>query len=1431
MKKFLLLLFCSFIFLPSFGKLISEREAKDKANEFIHKRHLFPNKYKLAEAVKISTLTPNLYICSIDSENGFVIVSANDKGPEILGYSEHGVINKEHIPCNLKWFLNYYETNFIDAEGNNEYFATLTRSGEKNSIAALIKTQWGQGVPYNALCPVHEGDRCVTGCAATAMSQLVNYFRWPQSYTSSVPSYATTLHGITMPELPSIQFDWNNMSPASIAKLMLYCGQSVRMDYDPGASGAFSVDVPESLKDVFGYSKGATLVNRRFYTNEEWLELLYKEIEKGRPVIYFGQSPEAGGHAFLIDGYEDGMFHINWGWEGFCDGYFNMDALNPGMENGYNGSHEMVINISLPANVGDLTSPKAVIENIICDERFIERSNPGEDFPSFNVSTTVISDLNSEVDLQVGLALYNDSGFVKILSQESNHFMPGESYSFQSDILLDKNIAEGDYRIVGVNRINDSENWLTDLGSSMRYIEMKVNDQSLMLQPIPKTTEEAETIEFGVHTFGGVTYRLYSRGDNLWAEVLPFRENGKYEGDIYIPDSVTYQNMVFNITCIVERGVFSDSPDLISLSIPTSHYITNCAKLRKIELRDNIVKMFDIQQCPLLEELVYPVNCSDIVVPKNCENLKSITFKNQRTITLKSWSEDLRDKTSLSSLKDIYIEGDIPPTYRFEEPVIDINKEINVHIPKGSLKTYQNSYWKVFNLVEDRPSVPVNVQWDYCGNFSGFEEGWYGFAMGYGNNDVEFAIRMPKEQMEAYKNCKITRIEYYTVPVSSDDTHSDEDVEYVFVTSPGVDYLYKKAVKTERGRWTTIELDQPVTINGEDLFVGIGRKSVLGMPWTDYETMVEEGFWFRTMGNEINWATPGQWYIHGGEPSANHPIPLRAIIEGDKLPMDIVVHSIEVIGNKNEVVYTPEISNPKSFSQNIIDGNSDKVTEERFFHYTIDPQGNKFEAHNLVSSSLISKYELLPNQTQQLKVKVQNRSPKLVENFTFDLEIDGNKIDKINVNKVLITNQEDFVYVDIPDDLFGRSHSAVVNVVEIDGEPDEIPDNSRPNISFVTPSKTHFPRKIVMEEATGTWCGWCPRGLVGIMEMKKLYPDNFIAIAVHDDIMAPGDEYSTEFIANISVFPSCRINRSYWMDPWFFDIDDIKDAADASIKVNAEYNKEGKIDVKTESIFGFDDKCGNDYKISYVIVEDGVGPYYQSNYYSDPDADNNTDDPMNWWISQVSKVETVYNDVARAIYGYNGIDGQIPNEIHEGNIYNCDYTIPVPSNIQNPENLKVIVLLLDTKSGEIMNADITKIEGEYTIVPSITISPDSILLKKGETEQLETILYPSFLEMEVYWKSDNINVATVSENGLVTAISAGTAIITAICGDVSAECVVTVLDDSGVESLFVNPENKVSIYSPEGILIKKDCKVEDLKTLNKGIFIIVSGKEHYKISI
>lgn len=243
---------------------------------------------------------------------------------------------------------------------------------------------------------------------------------------------------------------------------------------------------------------------------------------------------------------------------------------------------------------------------------------------------------------------------------------------------------------------------------------------------------------------------------------------------------------------------------------------------------------------------------------------------------------------------------------------------------------------------------------------------------------------------------------------------------------------------------------------------------------------------------------------------------------------------------------------------------------------------------------------------------------------------------------------------------------------------------------------THFPRKVVMEEATGTWCGWCPRGIAGIKTMSERYPDNFIAIAIHDDeYMLPTESYYP-FLNLVSAFPSSQINRSFWQDPSPFNIDGMKDSGEAMIKADAGFTDDGKVEVSTETTFGFSDN-GTEYRIAYVVVEDNVGPYYQANYYSSESPDG----LMDWWTQQDSYVQTAFDEVARAIYDYNGVPGQLPQEITEGEVYKCKYTLVLPNNVQNVENVKIVTLLLDNSTGEILNADRTVISKTSVAIEGI----------------------------------------------------------------------------------------------------------------------------------
>lgn len=1270
---------------------ITEQEALDKAKTFMQGKRFKTSGRRLTPGKQVNQTFKHLYVFNVEADEGFVIVSGDDRTQSILGYAYTGEINMGQMPCNMKWLLSYYDT-AIGQLGDDfpQSASTTLSSATYAEIPAIVGTQWGQGDPYNAQCPQHEGERCITGCVATAMAQVINHNRWPQSQTTEIPAYTTNTLHISMPALPAKQFNWDNMTAVGIAELMLYCGQAVKMDYNTAASGAMFRDVPEAMKSIFGYSTAASLASRASYTDEQWVDMIYKELQEGYPVLYFGQSATDGGHAFIVDGYADGKYHINWGWNGYCDGFFTLDNLNPNMENGFNLRQEMVINAWRPAGAADTNRPKTLVKGITPSTRFIERTAMGEAFPTFTVTATVASDMDIQATIQTGLALYDDNGIVTILAQDSHDFAVGDSYTMEKEVTIGADIQPGEYRIVSVNRINDSDTWISDQGSAGRYIAVTVAETSMKLQPMPKSEDEENTIDFGIHTIDGITYQLVSEYGNNRAHVKPYNETEKYKGDIYIPDYVTYQNMEFKIYNYygIASDIFGDSPELSSISSPIRFYAYNCPILKSVEIREGASAMGEIWGCPLIETIIYPATCSEAYIPDHCQGLKTLKFLYNREINLKGCSGFSQE--SLPALTDIYINSAIPP--KVDCSIGEVNPNVTIHIPQGSMENYrQSDIWKDWNFVDDMAAIPVRVNWDYCGSST---HCGLGLACGRGDNSVEFAMRIPAEHLEAYKGCRISAIEYFTPSPSINDFHED-DVEYVFITSRGKDYITKQSVNTIRGQWMRIELNQPYTITGEELFVGIGRHHVLAADWAN-EDIADDGFWLRCMGSDTSYGmVPGRWEKNAGLSDFNHPLPIRALIEGDNLPDDIAIASIQTQEGENSAK-TKQQAMAASTATEITAAKIN--TESGYFTCSLGPDGKLYAPQpSQTKKNVTAQAESTGKKT--VSFKVRNRSMRTVRQITLDPYVDGVQQQPVTIDTYLPTNWEDKVTIDLPN-LEGRTHNMSFIVSDIDGKPDAVPFNSWGEVNYATNPTTYFPRRIVMEEATGTWCGWCPSGMMTIEQMNKKYPDNFIAIAIHNDYeMQVGNSYNP-FLDMVESYPSAYINRKDWIDPWPFDIEDMKDKGEAKVTTQARCLSAKEVEVESETVFGFSDSETAEYRLAYVVTEDNVGPYMQYNAYSNPTAEDNPDDPMNWWVHQDSPVTMTFNDVAREIFDYNGVEGLLPRVVTEGETYKTKYTLTVPDNVKDLSNVRIVTLILDTRTGEILNADLCSISD----IPDTSIS-------------------------------------------------------------------------------------------------------------------------------
>ncbi len=285
------------------------------------------------------------YVFNIGNDNGFVIAGGDEAALEILGYCDHGSFNYNTANPAFKWWLDQYTEQIAHADASTSSpRKAKAQTAERNSIGPLIKTKWYQSYPYNSEIPVNDkyGRRYYTGCVATSMAQVMKYWEHPKQGTGSHSYVNNPPYGgdskTYEANFGATTYDWGNMiekysigsqevnyteeEAKAVGTLMYHAGVSVDMEYTTDQCWAFSHDVPPALISYFGYDKSISNELRKYYSDEAWSELIYNELNEGRPVLYGG-----GQHAFICDGYdaEEDKFSFNWGWNGNDDGYY---ALN-----------------------------------------------------------------------------------------------------------------------------------------------------------------------------------------------------------------------------------------------------------------------------------------------------------------------------------------------------------------------------------------------------------------------------------------------------------------------------------------------------------------------------------------------------------------------------------------------------------------------------------------------------------------------------------------------------------------------------------------------------------------------------------------------------------------------------------------------------------------------------------------------------------------------------------------------------------------------------------------------------------------------------------------------------------------------------------------------------------------------------------------------
>ena len=336
---------------------VNEMAARQVANQFFSAKSSRFAAPASQSAIRLAYTAENerFYVFDRGAHGGFVVVSGDDRLPQVLGYGDAGDFSSATLPPAVKYWMDEMnrEIAYLQSHGSAVALQPVKRA---NTVSPLLTTRWDQGEPYNNLCPIYTSStgasaRAVTGCVATGIAQVMNYYRWPDVGRGS-HSYYCNVNDMTPTTLSAdfsqSVYQWDlmldeynaNSSPESceaVAKLMSDVGISVDMGYG-SSSGASEVVALLSMKRYFKYNDNSYILNRDYYNAEEWDQFLVNELIAQRPIIYCGYSfgaSSSGGHCFVLDGINaDGYYHVNWGWGGTCDGDFLVSVLapSPGMD-------------------------------------------------------------------------------------------------------------------------------------------------------------------------------------------------------------------------------------------------------------------------------------------------------------------------------------------------------------------------------------------------------------------------------------------------------------------------------------------------------------------------------------------------------------------------------------------------------------------------------------------------------------------------------------------------------------------------------------------------------------------------------------------------------------------------------------------------------------------------------------------------------------------------------------------------------------------------------------------------------------------------------------------------------------------------------------------------------------------------------------------
>lgn len=491
------------------------------ASEFISQSHVAPvQRVKRAAAAttlskpvewvytqyQINETTPAVYVFNASAGDGFVLVSAEDNARAVLGYSDEGSFDATNIPANMRVWMQMYADELAraamlppvaNAQRAAEYYPTIE--------PLLGNTAWNQDAPYNNHCPIdpNTNQRSVTGCMATATTQIMYHHKHPQKGTGS---YSYWWQGRTLSvDYSKETYDWQNMLPSyksgytqaqadAVAKLMYHVGVASNTWYSSSASGAGMGASMQALVRNFDYDAGIRVLMKDYMDEEMMMDVIAEDLQDSHPILIEALTKNDEGHAFVCDGMQaDGFIHINWGWGGYANGYFALSAMNPENQ-GIGGASDdgafteaVTLYVGIQPDKGGSSLPMLVASAI-------EMTSPTAITKNKKVAVKIQNFQNAGIAQEGGeiaFLLYKDGALYQSVGTGAGWQLNPSYYYYNIDASASlSNVPAGEYEmVVGIGVSFKSDYPIYVYGQGPKRYQVTVTNDSVFLKEIIKKSE------------------------------------------------------------------------------------------------------------------------------------------------------------------------------------------------------------------------------------------------------------------------------------------------------------------------------------------------------------------------------------------------------------------------------------------------------------------------------------------------------------------------------------------------------------------------------------------------------------------------------------------------------------------------------------------------------------------------------------------------------------------------------------------------------------------------------------------------------------------------------------------------------------------------------------------------------------------------------